>query len=411
MFRIRKKSRQPQPATSVPADAIPFLKAADLLAPHEAIIKKIRNDSGATRQFFDTYYLPAIERVAEMLQLRPFGHDGQYAKKGGAIEITIKRVALSLKLRLGALLPLNCKPEEIAHRSEAWTYGLFVSSLLRDFGGQMLGVSIIGFNRNDKQVGVWQCWKDSIDTYHHYRMRKVPGVSRSLSYTSTVLHVKDIIPIHGIEWLYNDADLLDCVLDILAGTHKIHDNALYSLITKASSTLRDDISFDAAIERIESERPEKLAPKKQAQSKQFIEQIDTETGEVLQVEVSDPPTDQVPTTTQHHEQQPANSMPEPPAMEELHQRLEEYHVEADLEVTAKNLVSRLKLDIKKNRISPEYAKLKGNTVEVKYPSTFRAYTDSPVDMLNELRLLGVIESEGERKGVSADRVITLKCEL
>ena len=116
----RRKQAPPQQSVSIPSDGIPFLTAKDLLAPHQSLLKKIRNDAGCTREYFDTYYLPAIERLAEMLQLRPFGHDGEYAKKGGAIEVAIKRVALALKLRLGAMLPLNSKPEEIANRGECW---------------------------------------------------------------------------------------------------------------------------------------------------------------------------------------------------------------------------------------------------------------------------------------------------
>ena len=71
-------------------------------------------------------------------------------------------------------------------------------------------------------------------------------------------------------------------------------------------------------------------------------------------------------------------------------------------------MARLKVDIQKKRITDEYAKLQGNTIKVRYPSTFRSYTDSPSDLLNELRLIGVIQNEGERKGVSTDRMIILK---
>lgn len=79
----RRKTTVPAPSTSIPADGIPFLTAKDLLAPHQPLLKKIRNDAGCTREYFDTYYLPAIERLAELLQLRPFGHDGEYAKGRG----------------------------------------------------------------------------------------------------------------------------------------------------------------------------------------------------------------------------------------------------------------------------------------------------------------------------------------
>ena len=407
----RRKTTIPTPSTSIPADGIPFLTAKDLLAPHSLLIKKIRNDAGCTRAYFDSYYLPAIERLAEMLQLRPFGHEGEYAKKGGAIEVAIKRVALTLKLRLGTLLPLKCKPEEISHRGECWTYGLFVAALLRDFGGQMLGVKIIGFTKNDKPSGEWHCWKDRIDEYNHYRMRKVAGITRSLSYTSTVLHIRDIIPTEGVQWIYGDSELMDCMLDILAGGHKIQDNPLYSIIVRATSTLRDEISFEAALILAENADKPKDSPSP------TVERIDRETGEVISTTTPKPQhaeKDIAPEQSSHLSHAPVEEKPSnttdtmPPEMEEPPQNIDDYPPEHDDEITAKNFVARLKVDIQKKRITSEYAKQEGNTIKVKYPTTFRSYTDSPSDLLNELRLIGAIQDEGPIKGISTDRVIVLK---
>lgn len=404
----RRKTTIPAPSTSIPADGIPFLTAKDLLAPHSQLIKKIRNDAGCTREYFDTYYLPAIERLAEMLQLRPFGHEGEYAKKGGAIEVAIKRVALTLKLRLGTLLPLKCKPEEISHRGECWTYGLFIAALLRDFGGQMLGVKIIGFAKNDKPAGEWHCWKHRIDEYNHYRMRKVAGITRSLSYTTTVLHIRDIIPAEGVEWIYGDPELMDCMLDILAGGHKIPDNPLYSIIVRATSTLRDEISFEAALIEVENSVKTREAPPPTS------ERIDKETGEVIKttpVKPQQAAKQPAPKQSSHAPVEPIPSNPidsMPPEMEEPPQNIDDYPPEHDDEITAKNFVARLKVDIQKKRITTEYAKQEGNTIKVKYPTTFRSYTDSPSDLLNELRLIGAIQDEGPIKGISADRVIVLK---
>ena len=64
--------------------------------------------------------------------------------------------------------------------------------------------------------------------------------------------------------------------------------------------------------------------------------------------------------------------------------------------------------MQKKRITPEYAKSEGNNIKVKYPSTFRSYTDSPSELLNDLRLLGQVIEEGAVKGITSDRIIILK---
>ena len=98
----------------------------------------------------------------------------------------------------------------------------------------------------------------------------------------------------------------------------------------------------------------------------------------------------------------------PPEMEIPPQNLDDYPPEPEEEVTAKNFVARLKVDIQKKRITSEYAKQEGKNISIKYPSTFRSYTDSPSDLLNELRLIGVIVEEGQSKGISPERMIVLK---
>ena len=405
MFGRRKKN--PPASSTIPSDGIPFLTASDLLSPHERLIKKIRNDAGCTREYFDNYYLPALERLAEMLQLRPFGHEGEYAKKGGAIEVAIKRVALTLKLRLGTLLPLKCKPEEISHRGECWTYGLFITALLRDFGGQMLGVKIIGFTKVDKAAGEWICWKHPMNEYHHYRMKKEEGITRSLTYTTTALHIRDIVPTHGIEWIYSDLELMDCMLDILTGARKIQDNPLYSIIVRATSTLRDEITFEAAMNTLE-EGTQNNEPQSSTD-----ELIDKETGEISIASAKidmrhtgiDTPTTITPSSGQV-EPLPSNDIP--PEMDDPPQSIEDYPPEPEDEVTPQNFVARLKIDMQKKRITPEYAKSEGNNIKVKYPSTFRSYTDSPSELLNDLRLLGQVIEEGAVKGITSDRIIILK---
>lgn len=402
----RKKSSATQPTVTVPKDGIPFLTAKDLLTPHQSLIKKIRNDVGCTKEYFDAYYMPALNRFAEIMQLRPFGHDGEYAVKGGAIDVAVKRVALSVKLRLGALLPTNCKPEEISHRGESWTYGLFIGALMREFGGQLLGVSLTGFDSRDKPVRQWHGWKDGLSEFNHYRMKKVAGVTRTLSYSTSIMHVRDVVPVSGMEWIYRDQELLDCVLDVVGGTHKIQDNALLTLIGKSSSILRENLSFDIALEMISDKTVDHIT------NNDTVEKVDHETGEVSIIanekasldspkeNVQEPPADAY---DQELAESPNNQQAVKTESEQVHS--EPNHEE---EVTAQNFVARLKLDIQKKRISSDYAKLEGNTIKVTYPTSFRSYTESPSELLSELRLIGAIEKEGQRKGVSTERVIVLK---
>lgn len=401
MFTLRKKET-PAPISTIPKDAIPFLDASDLLSPHKQLIKKLRDDSGASKDFFDRYYLTAIKRMAEILQLRPFGHEGLYAKKGGAIEVAIKRVALALKLRQGALLPLNCKPEEISHRGECWTYGVFAGALLREFGGQLLSVKIIGFSKIDKAMGEWHGWYEPLTKYHHYRMKKHYDVSRSLSHTSSIIHLTDIIPPHGLEWLYSDKELMDNLLDLLAGANKIRDNPIQHLIVKASVTLRDDISFEAAQKKIETSI--------ETEVRDTEEVVDKATGEVLKNDQTAP--DLGASSSQNQPE------PEP---DQAYQDYQDYPEESDpvysvppedkheqTNITAENFTDVIRADLLKKRLSNELGEISGDHIQVMYPAAFRTYTSSPSELLDQLRAMGRVVKEMERKGKTVNRKIILK---
>lgn len=394
----RKKKEAPAPIHTIPADAIPFLEAPALLSPYKNLIKKIRDDSGASKDFFDRYYMPAIERMAEILQLRPFGHSGPFAKKGGAIEIAIKRVALALKLRQGALLPLNCKPEEISHRGECWTYAVFAGALLREFGGQLLGVKIIGFSRTDKPKGEWHGWYEPLSKYHHYRMKKNENVSRSLSKTSSIMHMTDILPSHALEWMYGDSELMDNLLDLLAGANKIRDNPIQALIMKASITLKDEINFEKAEIHIQ-----KLTDDAKPSTGEVV---DEETGEVIKAEMKDSEDTR---SEQHQETESVSgpaivSTPDEEYVSEPEQQPEPKSSNSN----ANEFLSLVRQDIADNRMDREQGYIDDGFIHLMYPSTFRSYTESPAVLLGELRDIGAVVKEMERKGRSLDRKIILK---
>lgn len=395
MFGFLKKDT-PAPPETIPEGAIPFLEASDLLSPHKPLIKKIRDDSGASKDFFDRYYLPAIERLAEILQLRPFGHSGPYVKKGGAIEVAIKRAALALKLRQGALLPLNCKPEEISHRGEAWTYAVFTAALLREFGGQLMSVKIIGFNRVDKPKGEWHGWYEPLNKYHHYRMKKNENVSRSLSQTSSIMHMTDILPAHALEWMYNDLELMDNLLDLLSGANKIRDNPIQALTIKASVTLKDEITFDAAEKRVESKSHDETGERPN-------ESIDTSTGEVIKGAGEKPRSSQ--------QEEPPPEMPPAPDTEAEYDSTQGFEPEPEsppVPAADQPLMEKIRSDIETGVLPNEKAEIHGDNVHIMYPSALKQYSESPALLLDELRTMGAVVEEMERKGRSLDRKIILK---
>ena len=247
----------PPKKRKLPPFAHEFKHAAELLSPHKRYLKNIKMDVGAKDDFFERYYQVAIDRFAEAMQLRPYGQQGEYAREGGAIELAIKRLEMSLKLRLGLLLPRNVPAEDIAERKECWTYGVFVTALLREMGGQLLNTEVLGFNTNDKIQGVWVSWLHGLDYHSYYKMRVNEQVARSLSQSSSILQLHHIIPECGLLWMYNDPPLLDDVLGVLSGSPS-RSNMIYSLIVDATEKAVNGESL--IFELPENPTPESVTP-------------------------------------------------------------------------------------------------------------------------------------------------------
>ena len=236
--KSKSKPKPAEPQNSVtPKGAHDFLTAPVLLTDYTKYLRNIRLDVGATREFYDKYYLEAIYKYIELLQLRPYSHTGDYAKKSGAIEVTIKRVAICMKLRLGYLLPLNVQSEEIAERKERWTYGVFVAALLREMAGIIENTSIITLDRKGQPETIWNGFTDPVKK--HYRMSLNTKVTRSYSQLATIEMMRHIIPKHGMEWLYEDIDLMSCLLDTLSGERRVKVNPLYDICIKGSTSIKE----------------------------------------------------------------------------------------------------------------------------------------------------------------------------
>lgn len=386
-------------AVQVPKGAYPFLTAEELLRPHSRYIKVIKDDSEATKTYFETYYLSAIHRYAEIMQLRPHGQ-GEFARNGGAIEVMIKRVAMALKLRKGLLLPQNEHPEEMSRKGPLWTYGVFVGALLKEMGGQSLSMQIIGFDKNHQEKGVWRGWYNSLNDCAYYKMKPDFTVSRSVAQTSSAMLLPMVITKKGVQWLHDDINLIDCLLDQLMAGHKIEGNPIYTLVSDASRAVND------ADMVIDNQKP--------IDSSLIVsrdEKIDLSTGEVTERSPSKqttPPKKVVTPNKGPQVETKANDSTQNIVETEVIQEQVSQPSKAKDNVTTKNFAKRVITDLEAGNINAKEAWVLNNTLHIKYPSTLSHYTNSPAELLNDLEIHGHVIKKHDRDKSGAGRTIELK---
>tara|TARA_R110001583_G_scaffold8694_4_gene41306 strand:- start:215 stop:1429 length:1215 start_codon:yes stop_codon:yes gene_type:complete len=379
----------------LPKGAYPFLTAEELIKPHARYIKVIKDDSEATKAYFETYYLPAIHRYAEIMQQRPHGA-GEFAKNGGAIEVMIKRVAMALKLRKGLLLPQNEHPEEMSRKGPLWTYGVFAAALLKEMGGQLLSMQIVGFDQKHQEKGVWRGWYNSLNDCAYYKMKADLTISRSVAQTSSAMLLPMVLTKKGVQWLHDDINLIDCLLDQLMAGHKIEGNPIYTLIADASRAI--------------SEADLVLDNKKSIDSSLTVstgEKIDLSTGEVTEDASSQKPVSPV------KKERPAEK-PQQETIEPIQTTVEAHEPKVSTapvktnDVTVKNFAQRVIADLESGKLTAKEAWILNNALHIKYPSTFNYYNNSPAELLNELEIHGHVIKKHDRDKSGSGRTIELK---
>lgn len=391
--------------SSLPKGAYPFLTAEELLRPHHRYMKAIRDDCEATGEYYLNYFLPAINRYVEIIQLRPYGQDkgSEFYTVGGAVELTIKRVAMTLKLRKGLLLPQNEHPESISKKAALWTYGAFTAALLREMGGQLLSIDLIGFDKKDKEQGIWKGWSDSLNKYEYYKIKPSTSVTRSLSQTASCMQLPLVLPLKGIEWLHEDLKLLDCVLDLLSGGRRIENNPLTDLVMEASNAIREANLVLEGQTAIQS-------PLNMPEG----EMLDTSTGEVVSAspkksEHKKPSTKSPSEQKMDLEQAILDMQDEMPTMEPLEPTYEEVQpVRNEKSYTIKTLSKLIISDLESGNIDPKEAWLLDDVLHILYPQTLKHYSDSPSDLFNELKLNGYVTGEKGRLKGGTNKIITLR---
>ncbi|PID63406.1 MAG: hypothetical protein CSB44_01950 [Gammaproteobacteria bacterium] len=97
-------------------------------------ITAIARLAAITPDEFQRLYQPLLDRFIEAAQLQPASIADHHAGLGGLVVHTLEVVETAMSLRRGYLLPTNSDPERIRREELAWTYGVFVASILHDAG-------------------------------------------------------------------------------------------------------------------------------------------------------------------------------------------------------------------------------------------------------------------------------------
>ncbi len=233
MFFKRKPESTAVTPSDIDGDVV--LSSTVLLEKNAQTLAVIKEQVATTPTMWSEYYLAAISRYAEYVQMLPASQAHHHDHAGGLLEHTLQTVAFAMKLRRGYILPLNTSPEKAVVVKEHWTWAVFVSALSHDLGKVATDVVVSVLNSKGGQIGRWSPYFGA--------MTKVPG---ACSYTyryrperkyqdhmivSPIL-LQHIFCANSMDWLSREVGAQQAMLATLAGDKK---NPVGTIVRKADS--------------------------------------------------------------------------------------------------------------------------------------------------------------------------------
>ncbi len=181
--------------------------AAELLSsPHrKLLLRQIWDNTSLPEEIYNRLYLAPLKRLAEGVQNVPASAEGEWSKKGGYIDLTLKFTACSVRLAKGHMFPPGAAPEEQAAKNTLWNAVVFWSALT---------AHLSQLTRIEGELLDGQCWIPGISAPGApYRFR----ISNSADSGTAAMMAARLLPDDGLTWLCGDRQALRVMASLAGG--------------------------------------------------------------------------------------------------------------------------------------------------------------------------------------------------
>ncbi len=161
-----------QNAPGYPPDEVGYHyhSVKDLLRRQASILSRIRITYGVNPKFFDEFYMPVIENLANYVQLLPASEAHHHHGQGGLLRHSLEVAWNAGEIYSGKIMSPEKSPEFRRKYESQWRLAAFIASLCHDIGKAAYDVTVTDnkgeqeWNPNIETLGQW-LKNNEIDTY------------------------------------------------------------------------------------------------------------------------------------------------------------------------------------------------------------------------------------------------------
>ncbi|MBI6141407.1 TraI domain-containing protein [Serratia marcescens] len=221
------------PAAGISASQCPVgyfmpVSAEQLLstAPRQQCLQQLWENSALPKDLYEHFYLQPLKQLVTLMQVLPATPQGEYAREGGLVDVTLQTATYAVRLAKGHMLPPGAAPEEQSAQNVQWNVVVFYAALWHY-------LPLLSQLQGEFQSG--RTWLPGLTVPgkpYRFRFRAAPSAP-TLATSQSAMIAARLLPEELIEWLST----------LPAAIH-----SLMAIASRQPSTLPaiDDITLEAA---------------------------------------------------------------------------------------------------------------------------------------------------------------------
>ncbi|CAI1803305.1 integrating conjugative element relaxase, PFGI-1 class [Serratia ficaria] len=189
-------------------------------------LQQLWENSALPKDLYEQFYLQPLHKLVTLMQVLPAAPQGEYAREGGLVDVTLQTTTYAVRLAKGHMLPPGAPPEEQSAQNVQWNVVVFYAALWHY-------LPLLSQLQGEFQSG--RAWLPGLTVPsepYRFRLRATPSAPTLASSQSAMIAAR-LLPAEVIDWLST----------LPAATHSLM--AIASRQPSALSVI-DDIILDAA---------------------------------------------------------------------------------------------------------------------------------------------------------------------
>ncbi len=174
----------------MPASAEQLLSTAS----RKQCLQQLWENCALPKDLYEQFYLQPLKQLIALMQVLPATPQGEYAREGGLVDVTLQTTTYAVRLAKGHMLPPGAAPEEQSAQNVQWNVVVFYAALWHY-------LPLLSLLQGELQSG--RAWLPGLtvpgDPYR-FRFGATPSAP-TLATSQSALIAARLLPAEVIDWL------------------------------------------------------------------------------------------------------------------------------------------------------------------------------------------------------------------